>query len=80
MYEERIVLEGGRVLEISLSRGREYVLRLRKGRNILIEYCSNRASGHIRRARARRSAYEFKSVEQLRYDFERDAEDAQHPG
>ena len=80
MYEERIVLAGGRVLEISLSRDRVYVLRLRKGRNSLVEYCNNRASGHVRRARGRQSAYEFKSVEQLRYDFERDAEDAQRQG
>ena len=80
MYDERIVLHGGSVLEIRLGRELEYVLRLRQGRNILVEYCGHGASGHVRRARARQSAYEFKSVEQLRYDFERDAEDAQPQG
>ncbi|TAK43196.1 MAG: hypothetical protein EPO29_05145 [Betaproteobacteria bacterium] len=80
MYEECIVLHGGSVLEIRLGRDLEYVLRLRKARNSLVEYCSNGASGHVRRARGRQSAYEFKSVEQLRYDFERDAEDAQRQG
>ncbi|TAK49517.1 MAG: hypothetical protein EPO27_05140 [Betaproteobacteria bacterium] len=75
-----MVLAGGKVLEMRLGRDLEYVLRLRKGRHILVEYCSTRASGHVRRARGRQSAYQFKSVEQLRYDFERDAEDAQRQG
>ena len=79
MYEERAVLDGGRLLEMRLSRDLNYVLRLRQGRKILIEYC-NTESGHRRRARGRDTVYEFKSVEQLRYDFERDAEDAQPQG
>jgi hypothetical protein len=43
------------------------VLSLRKGKAILVEYSN--AGG-----------YEFRSVEKLRYDFERDAEDALRQG
>ena len=63
MFEERLVLPGGFVLETRISGDQAYVLSLRKGKNILVEY---------RNA----SRYEFKSVEKLRYDFERDAEKA----
>jgi hypothetical protein len=80
MYEEWIVLDGGRVLEMRLTRDLEYVLRLREGSEILVEYCNENESEHVRCARGRETAYEFRSVEQLRYDFERDAEDAERQG
>jgi hypothetical protein len=80
MYEERVVLGGGRVLEMRLARDLAYVLRLCQGTRILVEYRGDGRSGHLRRARGREAAYEFRSVEQLRYDFERDAEDAQSHG
>jgi len=67
MFEERLVLPGGFVLEASVSGDRAYVLSLRKGKTILVEY---RNAGR----------YEFKSVEKLRYDFERDAEKALRRG
>jgi len=51
------------VLEIELGADLRY--RLRYGD--LVEYENGR-----RRIRGRSSAYEFRSVEQLRYDFERD--------
>jgi hypothetical protein len=41
--------------------------RCRKGKTLLVEY-------------SKRAAYEFKSVEKLRYDFQRDAEDALRQG
>ncbi len=50
-----------------------------KKRQMLVEYKSN-GEKHSRVIRGRESAYAFKSVEQLRYDFERDAEDAQRQG
>ena len=53
----------GVVLEIELAADLRY--RLRYGD--LVEYENGR-----RRVRGRRSAYEFRSVEQLRYDFEQD--------
>ena len=70
MFEERFVGEAGvylqRILDdlgysLSLSRGRETLVEYRPGQRVL---------------RGRSAPYEFRSVEKLRYDFERDAEDA----
>ncbi len=67
MFEERLLLPDGFVLEARILDGMEFALSLRKGKAVLVEYSN--ASG-----------YEFKSVEKLRYDFERDVEDALHQG
>lgn len=67
MYEERLLLPDGFVLEARIRDGLDFVLLLRKGKTVLVEYSN--ASGH-----------EFKSVEKLRYDFERDVEDALRQG
>ena len=67
MFEERLLLPGGFVLEARISGPRDFVLSLRKGKTLLVEYSNA-------------SRYEFKSVEKLRYDFERDAEDALRRG
>ena len=61
---EKVLLDGA-LLEIELHDDRRY--RLRYGD--LVEYRDGR-----RRLRGRASRYEFRSVEQLRYDFERDIE------
>jgi hypothetical protein len=63
---EKVLLDG-ELLEIELHDDRRY--RLRYGD--LVEYENGR-----RRLRGRASRYEFRSVEQLRYDFERDVEAA----
>jgi hypothetical protein len=67
MFEERLLLPEGFILEARILEGRRFVLSLRRGETLLVEYSD--ASG-----------YEFKSVEKLRYDFERDAEDALRRG
>ena len=67
MFEERFLLPDDFVLETRIFDGMDFVLLLRKGKTILVEYSN--ASG-----------YEFKSVEKLRYDFERDVEDALRQG
>ena len=67
MFEERLVLPEGFVLEARIFGKQEFVLSLRKGKTLLVEYSN--ATG-----------YEFKSVEKLRYDFQRDAEDALRRG
>jgi len=67
MFEERLLLPGGFILEARILDDRDFVLSLRKGKTLLIEY--RNASG-----------YEFKSVEKLRYDFQRDAENALRQG
>jgi hypothetical protein len=62
MLHERVVLHHT-ILEIELKSDLSY--RLRYGD--LVEYDNGR-----RKVRGRSSRYEFRSVEQLRYDFERD--------
>ena len=58
-----IVFTGEAVLEVTLHGDLRY--RLRYGE--LVEYENGR-----RRVRGRTMPYEFRSVEQLRYDFEKD--------
>jgi len=67
MFEERLLLPGGFILEARILDGMDFVLSLRKGKTILVEYINS-------------GGYEFKSVEKLRYDFERDVEDALRQG
>ena len=62
MMRERVFL-GEQVLRIDLDGDRRY--RLAYGE--LVEYTPGR-----RRVRGRAAPYRFRSVEQLRYDFERD--------
>jgi hypothetical protein len=62
MLRERVFL-GGQVLQLELRGDRGY--RLAYGE--LVEYTPGR-----RRVGGRTTAYELRSVEQMRYDFERD--------
>lgn len=64
MLRERVLL-GDQVLRIELDADRRY--RLAYGE--LVEYTPGR-----RRVRGRSMPYDFRSVEQMRYDFERDVE------
>ena len=67
MFEERLLLPDGFILEARISNERSFVLSLSKGKTRLVEYSNS-------------SGYAFKSVEKLRYDFQRDAEDALRQG
>ena len=67
LLQEKVLLADGALLEIELDSKLGYVLRY----GALVEY-----AGHRRRVRGRELPYEFRSVEQLRYDFERDVEAA----
>jgi hypothetical protein len=67
MYRERVLLGHGFILEVRFAGEARWKLSLRKGRQLLLEYGSE-------------TPYDFKSVEQLRYDFERDVENAQRQG
>jgi hypothetical protein len=67
MFEERLVMDDGVVYELVFHSPSNFRLACVKDRQLLVEYKS--ASG-----------YEFKSVEKLRYDFERDVEDALRQG
>jgi hypothetical protein len=66
LVSEKVVLADG-LLEVELGEDLSY--RLRYGD--LVQY-----ENHRRRLRGRSLPYEFRSVEQLRYDFERDVEAA----
>ena len=79
MFEERAVLPDGTVMELIFSQEDLFRLSVKKGQKLLVRYW-NQGKGHRRQVCGRESAYDFKSVEKLRYDFERDAEDAQHQG
>ena len=67
MLEARVVLADGVLLELIFHSRSNYRLACRKANRLLVEYSSERA-------------YDFKSVEKLRYDFQRDAEDALRQG
>ena len=67
MFEERLLLPGDCVLEMRIDEDRNFLLSYRKGKKILVEYGSA-------------GRYQFKSVEKLRYDFERAVEDALRSG
>ncbi len=67
MFQERVVLADDVMFELAFRSAKDYRLACLRGRRVLVEYSSARA-------------YEFKSVEKLRYDFERDAENALRQG
>jgi hypothetical protein len=67
MFKETVLL-GKDLLTIELRDDMSYVLRY----GDVVEY-----SNHRRRVRGRTLPYEFRSVEQLRYDFEEDVRLAQ---
>jgi hypothetical protein len=67
MFRERVLLTDEVMFELVFRSRSDYRLACLKGGRVLVEYSSA-------------SRYEFKSVEKLRYDFERDAEDALRQG
>lgn len=79
MFEERLVLANGVLLEAVFRSLGNFRLSSLKNGNLLVEY-KGEGNRHSRTLRGRTSAYAFRSVEQLRYDFERDAEDALRQG
>lgn len=62
-----MLLADGVLLELILRSPSEYRLSCLRGGRLLVEYRGGRG-------------YEFKSVEKLRYDFERDVEQALRQG
>jgi hypothetical protein len=72
LHSEKVVLPEGPMLELAVWAERGALrCRMRYGRAgaWLVEYDDER-----RRVGTRATRYEFRSVEQLRYDFERDVE------
>lgn len=75
--EQRCLLPDGAWLEIRLARGAQtlaYRLAYLRGGECLLSYERRAAQGDQRVLRGRAAPYAFRSVEQLRYDFERDLE------
>lgn len=66
LLAEKVLLADRTLLEVELDSDGGYLLRY----GMLVEYANGR-----RRLRGRSLPYEFRSVEQLRYDFERDVEE-----
>ena len=75
MLEERVALGGGVLIELVFRSQSNFRLACLKDNRLLVEYVDG-----SRALRGRASPYEFKSVEKLRYDFERDAQDAERQG
>ena len=67
MFREKIVQAGDVMFDLFFRSPSDFRLACRRGGRLLVEY-SNAGD------------YEFKSVEKLRYDFERDVEDALRQG
>jgi len=73
-YMETVRLADGVSVEARVAPDRAYRLALSRRGRLLVEFWSEGAV-HRRRFGDRIAVYEFRSIEQLRYDFERDAED-----
>ena len=74
-HREIIRLADGSTLIAHVVADRGYRLGLYRRGVPLVEFWSEGAA-HRRRIADRTLPYEFRSIEQLRYDFERDAENA----
>jgi len=77
LLEQRCQLPEGDCIEVRLARtarGLAYRLAYLRGGECLLCYEHGGAGRHARMLRGRVAPYAFRSVEQLRYDFERDLE------
>jgi len=78
LLEQRCLLPDGDAIEIRLARagrGLTYRLAYLRAGECLLSYEHGAAQPHARILRGRATAYAFRSVEQLRYDFEREVEE-----
>jgi hypothetical protein len=74
---QRCVLPDGAWIDVRITRaaqGLAYRLAFARGNACLLSYERSAAQGDTRTLRGRSVPYAFRSVEQLRYDFERDLE------
>lgn len=75
LYRERHVVPGGAIVEMRIGSDRSWRLRYGRPGAWLVRY-----ENGVRTVRGRAQRYDFRSVEQLRYDFERDVAHALHQG
>ncbi|MDX1374595.1 MAG: hypothetical protein R3357_03465 [Burkholderiales bacterium] len=77
LLEQRCWLSEDDCIELRLARatrGLAYRLAFLRDGECLLRYEHGPGQPHARTLRGRTTAYAFRSVEQLRYDFERDVE------
>jgi len=77
LLEQRCLLPDGACVELRLAReahGLSYQLAYLRAGECLLRYECSAAQAPTRSLRGRAAPYAFRSVEQLRYDFERDLE------
>jgi hypothetical protein len=74
-FMETVWLADGVSVEAHVAPDRTYRLALNRRGRLLVEF-RNEGAVHHHRLGDRVAVYEFRSIEQLRYDFERDAQDA----
>jgi hypothetical protein len=67
MFREYVILEEGVFFEVFFASPSHFCLRCGKDGKVLVEYSNT-------------STYELRSVEKLRYDFEKDVENALRKG
>ena len=72
-HDEVLRLDASTTLEAAVDAARGYRLGLWRDGECIVEFRSEDGV-HRRRSRERVSAYEFRSIEQLRYDFEQEIE------
>ena len=77
-FRETLLLAEDVRLDALIERSGRYRLSLLRAGVALVEYW-NDGDVHRRRVGERTHDHEFRSIEQLRYEFERDAEDALRP-
>jgi hypothetical protein len=71
-FHERHLRADGRMVEAAVDEAGGFALRFGRPGEWLVSYAGGR-----RVVNGRSQPYVFRSVEQLRYDFERDVEDAE---
>jgi hypothetical protein len=71
-HRELLRIDARTTLEAAVD-AHAYRLALWRGGECLVEFRGERGV-HRRRSRERTSTYEFRSIEQLRYDFEQEIE------
>jgi len=77
VFEQRCLLPDGACVELRLvreARGLSFHLAYLRAGECLLRYECSAAQAPTRSLRGRAAPYAFRSVEQLRYDFERDLE------
>ena len=75
LLHELVLRAGGARVTITLwhdARGPRYRLECERAGQSQVRYDNDSPRGHLRTLAGRAAPYQFRSVEQLRYDFERD--------